>query len=246
MKDEYLSVHREPALVGQQEAFSPDPAEERATFSQTSPSEIEALRDSVFNEPSYETDIAAEDFRLWLKARRAQCSLAGSIALTTLAGLAGGPGAVVGAFMAGSQGYSQLAYVILFGPIIEEMLKQSGILYVLEQKPYRVFSAAQIGLAAVTSALIFAVIENLLYLNVYVAGDPAVDLEELARFRWTVCTALHVFCSLIASMGLMAAWRKQQEDGRPLDLQRAYPYFVVAMAAHGIYNLIAISFGTSF
>ena len=58
-------------------------------------------------------------------------------------------------------------YLIVFGPVIEELAKQSGMTYLLEKKPYRVFAAWQFLFVALLSGLGFAVIENLVYIYVY-------------------------------------------------------------------------------
>ena len=96
------------------------------------------------------------------------------------------------------------------------------------------------------SALIFATIENLLYLNVYVPTTASAKLEALAQFRWRVCTTLHVTCALVASLGVAQAWKQQLRDGQPVQLSIAYPYFVTAIAMHGVYNFIALNLGDLF
>jgi RsiW-degrading membrane proteinase PrsW (M82 family) len=159
--------------------------------------------------------------------------------VTLGAALMAGPFAAMGAFMAGRQTWFRILYLILFAPVIEELLKQSGMIYLLEKKPYRLFSAGQFVIAAIISAAVFASIENLLYIHFYANGQTFENFARFCWFRWTVCTSLHLVCSIIASFGLVRVWKKQLADGRAADLAFGFKYFVAAMAIHGIYNLAA-------
>lgn len=239
MNREDLSVRGEPALHGDA-AAQHDPAERTAAGS-LPPEEIDALRDSVFNEPHLDPQREAARFRAWLAAKRRECSLTGNLLATLAAGLVAGPFAVLGAFAAGNPSAFRAVYIVLFGPVVEEMLKQSGMLYLLERKPYRVFSSWQFPVAAVLSAFVFASIENLLYIHQFASVyTEAARLAQFSLFRWKVCTALHICCALIASLGLRRVWREQLATGRPADVSTAFPMFAAAMAVHGVYNLGAL------
>ena len=96
------------------------------------------------------------------------------------------------------------------------------------------------------SALIFATVENLVYIHVYALASPLDHPAMFAEFRWTVCTALHVSCSVIASLGLIRVWHRMNERGEPADLAHAYPLFAIAMALHGLYNGAALFLGDLF
>jgi len=222
--------------------------EEGILFSQvhrrpTAPDEISAIRDSVRNEPALGSGDGQPYLGRWIERKRAQCSVAGNLAVAFLAALLGGPFAVLGAFMQGVQGphrWYGYAYAVVFGPVVEEFLKQSGMIYLLEKKPYRVFAAWQFMFSAVLSALGFAAIENLLYIHVYVDMSKLARPDLFVQYRWAVCTALHVICSTIASLGMIRVWKKQLADGKAADLGVAYRYFAAAIALHGLYNLAAI------
>ena len=56
-------------------------------------------------------------------------------------------------------------------------------------------------------------------------------------FRWTICTALHILCTVISSMGLRRVWRESLAKNCPFRLSEAFPWFVAATAVHGLYNL---------
>ena len=241
MKDEYFSIEHEPALGGGR--FEPDPAERKAAAAGSVPSDLETLRDSVANEPALPEQCDAGRWSRWLAERRSRCTLAGNLGVTLAAALLGGPFAILGALLTHQQGIGWLVYPIVFGPIIEELLKQSGMIYLVEKKPYRVFAWWQFVFAAVVSALTFAAIENLVYIQVHSLQAGAGDLARLARFRWTVCTSMHVVCAAIASGGMIRVWRRQLRQGRPAELSDAFGFFAAAMIVHGVYNTWAIFLG---
>ena len=152
MKEEYFSAKSEPAH--QDGEFKADPAEKRVAPEETDTrEELASIRDSVLNEPAMGSGDEQPYLGEWIANKRAECSIGGSLGLTFLAALLAGPFAIIGAFMQGSQGLYGYAYIVLFGPVIEEFLKQSGMIYLLEKKPYRVFAAWQFIFAAVISAL---------------------------------------------------------------------------------------------
>ena len=248
MKDKYFSVDHEPALSGGR--GTPDPAEQKAAPVGRPASELESLRDSVASEPALPDRHDPEEWTRWLQQKRGQCTLPGNLGVTLLAALLGGPFAIVGAMIYGRPGTGPLVYAVLFAPVIEELLKQSGMTFVLERMPYRIFASWQFLFAAVVSGLTFGAVENLVYLVAFMARDAGESnreaIAQMAAFRWAVCTPLHVAWAAIASLGLARAWRRQVRNGRPAELAAAFPFFVAAMALHGLYNLWAVVLGPEF
>ena len=147
---------------------------------------------------------------------------------------------IIGALMAGVPGTGGLLYAIVFGPVAEELLKQSGMTYLLEKKPYRVFAAWQFVFVAVVAGLVFATIENLVYINIYFPASGVRNVATAAAFRWVACTLLHVSCAAIASLGLVRVWRRQLHEGGSPELTAAFPFFIAAMVVHGTYNFAAM------
>ena len=244
MRDKYFSVEHEPALVGG--PAKPDPAESRAAPVGDPPSELEALRDSVAGEPALPQYRDPTEWTRWLEHKRGQCSMLGNLGVTVLAAVLGGPFAVLGAIYSGQQGTGPVIYAVVFAPVIEELLKQSGMTFVLEKKPYRVFASWQFLLAGLVSGFVFGAIENFVYMGRFAAVLSPRDLARLAAYRWTVCTSLHVVCAAIASQGLVRVWKKHAREGGPVELAAALPWFVVAMVVHGLYNLAAVFIGPEF
>lgn len=244
MKDKYFSTDQEPALNGGRS--NPDPAEKRAPPTDSRSTNLEALRDSVANEPALPDRSDPTQWSNWLQYKRSRCGMLGNLSVTFLAAVLGGPFAIVGAIMAGQSGAAALVYVIVAGPVIEEILKQSGMTYLLEKKPYRIFASWQFLVAGIVSGLVFSVIENFAYIGVSSWQLEPEEVRRLAAFRWAACTPLHVVCSAIASLGLIRVWKKLLADGRHADLAAAFPFFATAMVIHGLYNLFAVLFGPKF
>lgn len=232
---DYFDVNSEPSNF--QGRFSPDPTEQTVPPIDGHEDEISTIRDSVLNEPAFTSEQKQFELSQWIAKKRAECTLPGNLAVTLLAALAAGPLAIVGVFMTGRQTLFSILYGVLFAPIMEELLKQSGMIYLLEKKPYRLFSSWQFIIAAIISAALFSAIENLIYIHVYVAPRTLNDPFAFACFRWTVCMLLHITCSVIASLGLIRVWKRQLADGRPADLAFGFVPFAIAMGLHGAYNL---------
>lgn len=237
-KKHYFDVNAEPANFDG--AFNPDPSEQKVPAIDGHEDEISTVRDSVQNEPAFTGELKQAHLGQWLAQKRAECTLSGNCAVTLIAALAGGSFAVIGALVIGRQTWVSFLYMVLFAPIIEELLKQSGMIYLLEKKPYRIFSSAQFIIAAVISAFIFSAIENLLYIQICADTAAIHNRQAFICFRWTWCTLLHVSCSVIASFGLIRVWKKQLAEGRAADLAHGFIPFAIAMAVHGAYNLTVV------
>lgn len=242
--EEYFDINAEPSRF--KGRFEADQSEQTVPAIDGHEDEISTIRDSVMNEPAFTGRLEQTELTAWLAVKRAQCTLAGNVWVTLAAALIAGPFAVVGAFTTGQQTAFRMLYMVLFAPIIEELLKQSGMIYLLEKKPYRIFSSTQFIAAAVISSVVFATIENLLYLNFYTNPESMENFADFCAFRWAVCTALHVICSIIASFGLVKVWKKQLADGRAADLAGGFKFFLVAIIIHGLYNLSTVMINPGF
>jgi RsiW-degrading membrane proteinase PrsW (M82 family) len=220
--------------------YRPDPSEWRVRPGSGKTDDLERIRDSVFNEPVHTREHGGREFRAWLEERQRLASRPRSLAFSLLAAAAGGPFAVIGAMATGRQTAFAVVYLVLFGPVFEELLKLSGIIFLLERQPYRVFSRWQLMVGACLGALLFACIENLVYNHVYLAAMPPGQLAAVAAYRWRVCTSLHVFCSAVAALGMIRVWQRVLLRGEPAELSDAFPYIGAAIGIHGAYNLIAV------
>jgi hypothetical protein len=201
-------------------------------------SEIERVEQSVWDEPTCSTDLAgavpeeAETYGRWLAIRREQTSRVQSWAVTVGVALLAGPWAILGAFAGAREMSFGLIGIAIVGPTVEETMKIAAAAYVLERRPYLFRSPVQILLCSLLAGLVFAAIENLMYLFVYIPSPSA----ALVAWRWTVCVALHAGCSLLAGMGLVRVWRGVQRHRRPADLALGTGWLITAIVVHGVYN----------
>lgn len=153
-----------------------------------------------------------------------------------LATVVAGPFAILGAFM-GAGGTASLAIILVvatFGPLAEEMLKASGALYLAEQKPWLVPDSWVLPLITLAAGLVFAVIENLVYLTIYIP-DPT---PEIIRWRWIAGPLLHGGASLIAGLGVRRMWMITHQERTAPRLRHAAPFLITAVVVHGLYNLL--------
>lgn len=146
-----------------------------------------------------------------------------------------GPFAVLGAFLSGrgTASFALLLVVVGFGPLVEEVLKASGALYLAEQRPWLVPSGWVLPLMALAAGLVFAAIENLVYLNVYIP-DPTM---EIIRWRWIAGPLLHGGASFIVGLGVRRMWIITNESLTAPRLRHAAPFVVAGVVVHGLYNL---------
>ncbi len=199
--------------------------------------------ESIVEEPALKTaDIPqeviiryVEDIKRWTTP----ASYLVSWSVTGLICLVSGLFAVLATLMLTISGQipaASLTAVIVFAPIIEELAKSAPLLMTMEYRPALFRNRVQILLCGLMSGLVFASIENLLYIHVYVS-DPS---PMLIHWRWTVCVAMHTGCTLIASMGGCRRWLNVRRNHPKAFYQANLPYLITAIAIHGTYNLIAI------
>ena len=163
-----------------------------------------------------------------------------AVLLTIFCGLVGGLLAVPAMFLKGRESGLWVLMLVVFGPFAEETLKQSGMIFQLEKLPGTVRSGWQFFLAALLGAAVFSVLENLLYGHVYLRHLPPEQLAIAMNYRWVVCTALHIGCTMISALGMRRVWRAALRKGVPCQISDAFPWFVVAVAIHGCYNLLML------
>jgi hypothetical protein len=182
----------------------------------------------------------APGFREILADRVARTSGSVRAAAAVAATLAAGPFAVLGALLesvAGSAGRMGYLAIVAAGPVVEEMMKIAAVLWMVERRPWLLSSPASILMIGLAGGIGFAAIENLIYLHVYFPGAG----PGLARWRWSVCVAMHAVCSTIAAAGVARMWREVQRTGSPARTAHAFPYLVTAMLLHGAYNAWAVA-----
>jgi len=238
------SVFDEPHLRGSD--FRADPSEETAAPSENSPQnskDHQALH-GVWDEPGLSRELTgptpgdAHTFGLWLEEGHRNTSPLRSWFSVAVISLLAGPWAVLGAFYGTGISLSSIVAITVVAPVIEESMKIALISLLLERRPYLIRGPLQILFCGLLSGLAFSIIENLIYLNVYIP-HPSPDI---IIWRWTVCVALHSGCSLVAAMGLAKVWKAIWRNRKPTRLTLGFPYLLTAIFIHGISNSLAVIF----
>jgi hypothetical protein len=240
--DHNPSIEHEPHL--QDRKFPLDPSERSADLT-SEPGEAPAISDvehNVWEEPALTASLDGDPppgqitYARWLEQRIASTSLAKSLAVTILLVACAGPWGVLGALFGGGGGggfsTAGIVMVAIIGPVTEEIMKIALALWVVEKRPYLFKSIWQILLCAAAGGLLFGVIENLIYLNLYIPGAS----PKLASWRWTICTGLHVNCSFVAGVGLARIWDTAMRTRTRPYLGHGMGWFATAMMGHGLYN----------
>ena len=122
--------------------------------------------------------------------------------------------------------------LVAVAPAVEEICKPLAIVFLLDKRPRWLRSPWEIIALAAVSAVVFATLENLLYIFVnYRQGSAAFVL-----YRLTVCTAVHVAASVVFGFGLVKMWRHIRASGGRFDIDVCFRYYVAAAVIHGCYN----------
>lgn len=216
-------------------------AEGRIARDEQRSTDRDRVEHSVWDEPALHTELSGEapegqiTYRRWVEGKIADTSWTTTWLVTLGLILCAGPWGVIGAFFSGAMNDASavgLVAATIFAPVTEEITKVAAILWVVEKRPYLFKSMVQILLCAAAGGLLFAVIENLLYLNVYIPNAST----TLANWRWTVCVGLHVNCSFLAGVGLVRIWDNAVRNRQRPQLGLGMPWIFTAMVGHGLYN----------
>lgn len=197
--------------------------------------------ESVWDEPAVSRSLTGEpppnapSYAARLEAALAARRQGTSWWVTAAVALGAGPWAVVGALLAPAEAGGTLSLVVLFGPLAEEVMKVAAATIVVERRPWLFASARQIVFACASGGLVFAALENALYLLVYIP-EPT---PGLILWRWTACVALHMGCSAIAGRGVARVWEEVWRRRARPDLAWSWRWLIAAVTIHGAYNLVA-------
>lgn len=206
--------------------------------------EMEQVLHSINHEPQSleEADPRETELDRLIKHHRTGMSPLALVAVVLLVAILAGPVSVLGTMAAGQRGSTGILYLVAGGPVIEEMMKLGGLLFLLEKKPWYILRGWHIIVAACVSAILFGVIENLVYSGIYLRNVNSISHETVMTFRWSVTVVLHTATTFVGAMGLRKAWQSTIAKGRLFDSQIAEPYIAAAVVIHGSYNALALLF----
>ena len=133
-------------------------------------------------------------------------------------------------------GMPDLLAAVMVAPPVEEILKAALPIMVLEHRTKWLGQGKDLLWFAMGSALVFSVIENLLYTFVYLDNPSA----ELLQWRWTACTAMHVAATGLTGVGLMRAYNRAHTINQKPRFVWEWPWLAGAIAVHMAYNAFVV------
>ncbi len=129
-----------------------------------------------------------------------------------------------------TQGWLLAAFAA--APMIEEVMKPTGVYLLLVRWPTLLTSRLYTASLAAVGGLVFAVIENIVYLNIYFPEHT----QDLVLFRYSAGLPLHVVCSFILGFGINQKLLASIRGEIPF-LQGNRKYFITAMVIHSLFNI---------
>jgi RsiW-degrading membrane proteinase PrsW (M82 family) len=150
--------------------------------------------------------------------------------------LLGGVFGIIGAFFAEIR-YASLLLVYIGVPVIEESLKPCGVYLLLAKWPHALRSRLYTAFLSALGGVAFAVIENIVYLTVYIPDAGA----DLILWRYTVGLGVHTAASFIFGFGINQELLDSVNGIRKF-LTTGKRYFFTAIALHAVYNIAVTIF----
>jgi len=146
-------------------------------------------------------------------------------------------GGVLGILGAIIQELSQGSLLVAFvaAPMIEEVMKPSGVYLLLVRWPQVLTSRIYTAFLAALGGLSFAVVENIIYLQFYFPEHT----QTLVVFRYSACLTLHVVCSFIVGFGINQKLLASVRGEIPF-LKGNKKFFFVPMIIHSLFNIMAV------
>jgi len=146
-------------------------------------------------------------------------------------------GGVLGILGAIIQEWAQGSLLIAFvaAPMIEEVMKPSGVYLLLARWPKVLTSRIYTAWLAAVGGLSFAVVENILYLQLYFPEHT----QTLVVFRYSACLTMHMVCSFILGFGINQKLLASVRGEIPL-LKGNKKFFFIPMIIHSLFNITAV------
>ncbi len=122
---------------------------------------------------------------------------------------------------------------LLGAPVIEEILKPSGIYVLLVRWPRLLRGRLHTAVLTAISGLSFGLIEALVYVTLYVSDPP----EWFVTYRFTVPLALHTAASFIVGLGINRGLIDWASRGAPLP-KATRNLYIAAISLHAVFNTV--------
>jgi len=147
--------------------------------------------------------------------------------------LLGGAFGILGAFVQELQTGGLLLLPFLGAPIIEELVKPSGVYLLLARWPRLLRGQLHTALLAAAAGLSFGLVEALVYVKVYVPDAPA----WFVTYRFTLPLILHATASFIVGLGINRGLLDWARRGSPLP-KATRNFYLAGIGLHAAFNTI--------
>ena len=172
---------------------------------------------------------------LLLSAPPPGAGLLGQLIAVAIA-LLGGAFGIFGAFVQEAQTGGLLLLPFLGAPIIEELVKPSGVYLILARWPRLLHGQLHTALLAAVAGLSFGLIEALVYVKVYVPDAPA----WFVTYRFTLPLVLHAAASFIVGLGINRSLLDWARAGSPLP-KATRNFYLAGIGLHAAFNTVAFA-----
>ena len=181
--------------------------------------------------------VSEETYARWVAAHRGRVSVRKAWIIAVLLPLASLPLAAGYAFL--SVEYVGALKFIVCVPIAAVALSVVVGSRATARRSYWVRSRAQLWVMTLATALLFAVLQNAVFLGLYFKTASL----ELVLFRWFGGPLLHLLCTGVATLGLITVWERTQCEGHPPSVTQAYPAVLAAILLHASFNACVFAWG---
>ena len=170
---------------------------------------------------------------LLLPAPPQRAGLLGQLIAVAVA-LLGGAFGIFGAFVQEAQTGGLLLLPFLGAPIIEELVKPSGVYLLLARWPRLLHGQLHTALLAAGAGLSFGLVEALVYVEVYVPDAPS----WFVTYRFTLPLFLHATASFIVGLGINRGLLDWARSGSPLP-KATRSFYLAGISLHAAFNTVA-------
>lgn len=124
--------------------------------------------------------------------------------------------------------------MLVLAPLVHEMAKPVGVLWVLERSPLWFHRRWHIVAACLLAGVVFALLESLAWVGVkHIEGFTA---AHLLSWRCAATMVVQVLAVGILSIGLAVTYRPGHKHGL-VEVPRLVPYYAGAVALHAAVNV---------
>lgn len=156
------------------------------------------------------------------------------LVLIYLLGILGGVASIGTALFQNTMHYGLSLFAFgIVAAFVEELSKPIGLIIMLDKRPWWLRNRFEVIGMALLGALVFAGIENLMYIFILAEEITA----AFVAWRLIICTALHLTATGVFAIGISRVWKRMQTRGEPFDLDKIFRWYLIAVIIHATYNV---------